>query len=230
MRPQQQGRRQRSRGSSNNSNNNNNNNNRGRNQNPLARSYESNGPDVKIRGNAQQIADKYETLASDAQSSGDRVVAENYLQHAEHYKRIIMAAQTQAREEQEQRDRQAAERQANEPAQEANRTEDDNDDEGSEQPEIKGTPAEVAHRDDQQAAPAKPRRRRPTADAPAATAENGDNQQAEAADADGQKKPAPRKRKRPVKKDEAEASTDDGADNQASSGDETPDAAPAVTA
>ena len=75
----------------NNSNNNNNNNRKG--PNPLTRNYESNGPDVKIRGSAQQIAEKYSTLARDAMSAGDRVVAENYLQHAEHYNRIIAAAQ-----------------------------------------------------------------------------------------------------------------------------------------
>jgi hypothetical protein len=63
--------------------------------NPLTRNYESNGPDVKIRGSAQQIAEKYTALARDAQSSGDRVMAENYLQHAEHYNRIIAAAQAQ---------------------------------------------------------------------------------------------------------------------------------------
>ncbi|WP_437344188.1 DUF4167 domain-containing protein [Mesorhizobium marinum] len=63
--------------------------------NPLTRNYESNGPDVKIRGSAQQIAEKYAQLARDAQSSGDRVMAENYLQHAEHYNRIIAAAQAQ---------------------------------------------------------------------------------------------------------------------------------------
>ncbi len=71
---------------------------RGRNNrkgpNPLTRSYESTGPDVKIRGTAQHIAEKYLQLARDAQSSGDTVVAENYLQHAEHYFRIIAAAQT----------------------------------------------------------------------------------------------------------------------------------------
>ena len=55
------------------------------------RNYESNGPDVKIRGNAAHIADKYTTLARDALSSGDRVIAENYLQHAEHYNRIVLA-------------------------------------------------------------------------------------------------------------------------------------------
>jgi hypothetical protein len=71
---------------------------RGRNrksQNPLARSFESNGPDVKIRGTPAHIAEKYISLARDAQSSGDPVLAENYLQHAEHYSRIIMAYREQ---------------------------------------------------------------------------------------------------------------------------------------
>jgi hypothetical protein len=61
--------------------------------NPLSRSFESSGPDVKIRGTAQHIAEKYMTLARDAIGSGDLVLGENYLQHAEHYNRIIMAAQ-----------------------------------------------------------------------------------------------------------------------------------------
>jgi Domain of unknown function (DUF4167) len=91
MRPQQQNRRMRGRG--NNGGGGNNPNRKG--PNPLTRNYESNGPDVKIRGSAQQIAEKYTTLARDAQSSGDRVMAENYLQHAEHYNRIIAAAQAQ---------------------------------------------------------------------------------------------------------------------------------------
>ena len=67
--------------------------------NPLTRSYESNGPDVKVRGTAQHIADKYAQLARDAQSSGDPVAAENYYQHAEHYYRIIAAAQEQFRQQ-----------------------------------------------------------------------------------------------------------------------------------
>lgn len=68
---------------------------RGRNRrgpNPLTRSYESNGPDVKVRGTAQHITEKYTQLARDAHVSGDPVMAENYLQHAEHYYRIIAAA------------------------------------------------------------------------------------------------------------------------------------------
>lgn len=67
--------------------------------NPLTRSYESNGPDVKIRGTAQHIADKYSQLARDAQASGDPVASENYLQHAEHYYRLIAAAQEQYRQQ-----------------------------------------------------------------------------------------------------------------------------------
>ena len=71
---------------------------RGRNRkgpNPMTRSFESNGGDVKIRGTALHIAEKYVQLARDASSSGDRVAAENYMQHAEHYYRILAAAQAQ---------------------------------------------------------------------------------------------------------------------------------------
>ncbi|QOZ65512.1 DUF4167 domain-containing protein [Bradyrhizobium arachidis] len=84
-----------------NRNNNNNNNNR-RGQNPMTRVYESNGPDIKIRGTASHIAEKYLQLARDARSSGDPVAAENYYQHAEHYFRLIAAAQEQFRQNQQQ--------------------------------------------------------------------------------------------------------------------------------
>jgi hypothetical protein len=69
--------------------------NRNRGHNPLTRVYESNGPDVKVRGTAHHIAEKYVQLARDAQSSGDPVAAESYLQYAEHYFRLIAAAQAQ---------------------------------------------------------------------------------------------------------------------------------------
>src|SRR3974390_1054390 len=77
-------------------------NNHRKSQNPLTRVYESNGPDVKIRGTASHIAEKYIQLARDAQSSGDPVAAENYYQHAEHYFRLIAAAQEQFRQNQPQ--------------------------------------------------------------------------------------------------------------------------------
>lgn len=92
--------RMRSRNNNNNSSNNNNNNRRG--QNPMTRVFESNGPDIKIRGTASHVAEKYVQLARDARSSGDPVAAENYYQHAEHYFRLIAAAQEQFRQNQPQ--------------------------------------------------------------------------------------------------------------------------------
>jgi hypothetical protein len=80
-------------------NTNNNNNNNRRSHNPLTRVYESNGPDVKIRGTAHHVAEKYLQLARDSQSSGDPVSAENYFQHAEHYFRLIATANEQFRQQ-----------------------------------------------------------------------------------------------------------------------------------
>lgn len=59
------------------------------------RVFESAGPEGKVRGTPQQIIDKYEQLARDAQTSGDRVMAENFLQHAEHYARLLSQAQAE---------------------------------------------------------------------------------------------------------------------------------------
>lgn len=70
--------------------------------NNINRVFDSAGPDGKVRGTPQQIIDKYLSLARDAQTSGDRVAAENFLQHAEHYQRILIqanATQEQARRE-----------------------------------------------------------------------------------------------------------------------------------
>lgn len=64
--------------------------------NPRNQSFDSNGPDVKVRGNAQQVVDKYLALARDASSSGDRIAAESYYQHAEHYYRILSSAAANA--------------------------------------------------------------------------------------------------------------------------------------
>ena len=97
--------------------NNNNNRQRGRNRNPgrsggsgggngggnpINRVYESNGPDVKVRGTAQTVAEKYLQLGRDAQLSGDTVMAESYYQHAEHYFRIVSAAQAYLQQTQQQ--------------------------------------------------------------------------------------------------------------------------------
>jgi hypothetical protein len=68
----------------------------GKPQHNVNRAFDSNGPDgVKIRGNAQHVFEKYQQLARDASSAGDRVLAEGYLQHAEHYFRVLRAVQPQ---------------------------------------------------------------------------------------------------------------------------------------
>ena len=64
------------------------------------RHYESVGPDVKIRGSAQQVLEKYQQYARDAQTSGDRVLSEAYFQFAEHYQRIV-AKQAEAKDRQQ---------------------------------------------------------------------------------------------------------------------------------
>ena len=61
----------------------------GRRVNLRVQSFDSNGPDVRIRGTAYQINEKYVTLARDATSAGDHILSESYLQHAEHYQRFI---------------------------------------------------------------------------------------------------------------------------------------------
>jgi hypothetical protein len=71
-------------------------------QNSHNRSFDSTGPDVKIRGTAAHVYEKYLQLARDASSAGDRVTAENYLQHAEHYYRILMASQAHQQQQQQQ--------------------------------------------------------------------------------------------------------------------------------
>lgn len=59
---------------------------------PRNSTFESSGPEGKIRGSAYQVIDRYQALARDALSAGDRVAAENYLQHAEHYFRVLAAS------------------------------------------------------------------------------------------------------------------------------------------
>jgi len=100
----------------------------------MSRVYESNGPDVKIRGNPSHIAEKYVQLARDAQASGDPISAENYYQHAEHYYRLIAAAQEQFRQNNPHLARTESEGQG------GAREETFDDDEGDQQPAIGDTP------------------------------------------------------------------------------------------
>ena len=75
--------------------------NNGRRPNPgnvINRVFDSAGPEGKVRGTPQQIIDKYQSLAHDSQLSGDRVSAENFQQHSEHYSRILLEAQKEIAE------------------------------------------------------------------------------------------------------------------------------------
>jgi hypothetical protein len=60
-----------------------------RNQNPRGSNIDGGGNDGKIRGSAQQVLDKYLTLARDASAAGDRIAAEGFFQHADHYQRVL---------------------------------------------------------------------------------------------------------------------------------------------
>ena len=75
--------------------------NNGRRPNPgnvINRVFDSAGPEGKVRGTPQQIIDKYQSLAHDSQLSGDRVSAENFQQHSEHYARLLLEAQKEIAE------------------------------------------------------------------------------------------------------------------------------------
>lgn len=221
------------RGRNNNNNNNNNNNRRG--PNPLTRSYESNGPDVKIRGSAQQIAEKYTALARDAQSSGDRVMAENYLQHAEHYNRVIAAAQAQMAIQQVRDNRDDLDEDGDEERGEGipvnggpvnsgreNRQSYANDGSGP-QPVIEGTPAEVAYKQNGGGEGEQPR---PVANGgDSGRGERGANGgQAEAASDEegGAPRRGRRPRRRPNGHGEEEARADGAQSSEAASGAEQP--------
>ena len=91
--------------------------------NVVNRVFDSSGPEGKVRGTPQQIIDKYNQLARDAQLSGDRVATENFQQHAEHYLRLLGAAQKEQDARREEQERQNRERQAERDRERAQRQE-----------------------------------------------------------------------------------------------------------
>jgi hypothetical protein len=91
--------------------------------NVVNRVFDSSGPEGKVRGTPQQIIDKYNQLARDAQLSGDRVATENFQQHAEHYLRLLSAAQKDQDARREEQERQNRERQAERDRERAQRQE-----------------------------------------------------------------------------------------------------------
>lgn len=162
------------------------------------RHYESNGPDVRIRGSAQQILDKYMQYARDAQTAGDRVKAEALFQHAEHYARIVAVFEKQkeeARLEREAREAAKAEERAQREAERAAKGEDETTEGGEAADDAETVEASADGSED---AP-KPRRRsrKPREDAGEDAAETDS---VDAADDDGEK---PRRRRSYARKADA---------------------------
>ena len=143
--------------------------------NNINRHFESNGPDVKIRGSAQQVLDKYLQYAREAQTNGDRVKSEAFFQHAEHYQRtlaVMLANQKPKRDRDEQRSRDQQDNgDADDAEAEVETSEEkvaDDGTSGEDQPKDKRDPLRVigddessaVSEDDQSAADAKPKRSR----------------------------------------------------------------------
>lgn len=140
-------------------------NNNGNNNNPN-RHFESNGPDVRIRGSAQQILDKYMQYARDAQTSGDRVKAEALFQHAEHYARIVAEFEKikeKERAEREEREARKAEERAQRDAERA--AERAARGESEDEPSEVSRDTDSAGEDGEGEAPRSRRRRKPREDA-----------------------------------------------------------------
>jgi len=95
--------------------------------NVINRVFDSSGPDGKVRGTPQQIIEKYNQLARDAQLANDRVATENFQQHAEHYTRLLAEAQRDMDQRREQQERDNRERQAQRDRDRGPRDDDDND-------------------------------------------------------------------------------------------------------
>jgi Domain of unknown function (DUF4167) len=159
--------------------------------NPLARNFESNGPDVKIRGNAAHIAEKYVQLARDAQASGDNVTSENYLQHAEHYFRILSAAQAQTN---------------------VQPRIDQNQDLGGDEDEDYGDENEGANREQESQPASEPRQERPAERRPAPAEASDESDKPAEVNASGEDRP--KRPRRPRRKPRSEG---ENADNLAGS-------------
>lgn len=153
--------------------------------NVINRVFDSSGPEGKVRGTPQQIIDKYNQLARDAQLGNDRVAAENFQQHAEHYLRLLSEAQREMEARREEQDRQNRERQAEQDRKRAERQERESnapaavaDPGAGDQPDVSdsGDGSGLVETPEENARPKRSRTRKPrepqqTQEAPAAEAE-----------------------------------------------------------
>lgn len=159
--------------------------------------YDSNGPDVRIRGSAKQVLDKYQQYASDALRGGDRIAAEGYFQHAEHYQRIVYEIDAAVAKQREERDARNAERDAKRREERESRVEkDEANTEDVSAEDVSESKEESAEKED------KPKRRRSYKKKESAEANGADEVE------DGVLKTVSRGRKKKATKDEAEAAAE----------------------
>jgi hypothetical protein len=113
--------------------------------------FDSNGPDMRLRGTAQQLFEKYLQLGRDATGSGDRVMAESYFQHAEHYFRILNAM-SQVQQQQQQGPAPQQRRYQGGPDQGESQGDNQGDGQSGDQPELNGhTNGQAGDNNDQDA-------------------------------------------------------------------------------
>ncbi len=158
-------------------------NNNNNNTNIVNRVFDSAGPEGKVRGTPQQIVEKYSQLARDAQLSGDRVAAESFMQHSEHYSRMLaVAMRAQAEKQAEHAARQAEQaerhaeqqRQRNEQRAQQQQQNVKQDADPAEAPQPEVTPAQLVETPENKPAPK--RKSRPRTRKPAVTSEEASSQ------------------------------------------------------
>ncbi|WP_229719840.1 DUF4167 domain-containing protein [Asaia siamensis] len=110
-------------------------------QTPLNRNhvFDSNGPDMRVRGTAQQLFEKYLQLGRDATGTGDRILAEAYFQHAEHYFRILNAMTQAAQQSQMERQERHQQRTRSQQEQEDRRQSDESGAENDSEEQVEET-------------------------------------------------------------------------------------------
>ncbi|MFY0645852.1 DUF4167 domain-containing protein [Sulfitobacter geojensis] len=198
----------RSRGRSKNNRNRSNNNNQG--GNVVNRVFDSSGPEGKVRGTPSQVIEKYNQLARDAQLSNDRVAAENFQQHAEHYLRMLSVAQREMDERREEQERQNRERQAERDRERAERQEREGNQGGNQgqsgQPQQGGQPQQAGNEQRAQAAP--------VTDQPVVEADaDGDSGLVETPESKPKPKRAPRRKPKPKPEAKAEPKPENAGDS-----------------
>ncbi|MBZ0129897.1 MAG: DUF4167 domain-containing protein [Rhodobacteraceae bacterium] len=150
--------------------------------NVVNRVFDSSGPEGKVRGTPQQIIDKYQALARDAQLSGDRVAAENFLQHSEHYVRLLNEAMQEQNARREQQEAQQLQQQQAQQRREAEARA-NADSQGSDQPDVAPSPLAAGDEADSNLVETpessnQPRKRKPRSRPSPVKSENPDNEAA----------------------------------------------------